>query len=147
MTREISSAATPFYKFVLPPLLVCLALFLGSIPDSHIGANPHRERRILVALMMVIACGAAVSGWRLRRVSVDGDSLRISNYFREIRVPLREVEAIAGGRWPNQQRITIVFRAQTEFGRKIVFQPQSVMLYPRQEHPAAEELRAIVRAG
>ena len=59
----------------------------------------------------------------LKRVRIDGGTLLISNYWKEIEVPVREVVAVRGSDWSNGQ-ITITFEHDTEFGKSIMFIPE-----------------------
>ena len=83
-------------------------------------------------------------GMRLKKVRLDQDALLISNYFREVRVPLRDVTNVSGNRWVNTRQITVTFDRETGFGKSIVFMPKVKFLWPGQEHPAAQELRELV---
>ena len=95
MSTTLSSRWTPFYKFVIP-LLVIGGMGTGAVmgflhPEAQKmppGLGPY-QAWILMAVAVVIAI--AVMWWalgRLMRVELDGDELIISNYRTEIRVPL-----------------------------------------------------------
>lgn len=59
----------------------------------------------------------------LKRVSIEGDKLLVSNYFTEIEIPLSEVEHVDGPDWSSLRRITLVLRKPSKFGEEIVFAP------------------------
>ena len=82
-------------------------------------------------------------GLQLKRVRMDDEALYVSNLFREIRVPLSEMEHVSdflGSRQGN--RVTITLRYSTPFGRNIVFLPRSSR--PGRADPVVHELRALI---
>ena len=130
MSTTLSSRWTPFYKFVIP-LLVIGGMGTGAVmgflhPEAQKmppGLGPY-QAWILMAVAVVIAI--AVMWWalgRLMRVELDGDELIISNYRTEIRVPLANVVKIGGPSRSNPPRYTLTFEEPTELGRIIAFIP------------------------
>lgn len=130
MSTTLSSRWTPFYKFVIPLLV------LGGIGTSGVMAYVHPDARtmppglrpdqgwIFIAAAAVIAI--AVMWWtlgRLMRVELDDDELIISNYRTEIRVPLANVSRIGGPSRSNPPRYTLTFEEPTDLGRTIAFIP------------------------
>lgn len=96
----------------------------------------------------VIAMVAVSVYWyyvRLKKVIVEEDGLVVSNFVREIRVPWRDIAGVAGSRWVNTRQITITLDRDLGFGTSIVFMPKTRILWPGQEHPAAQELRDLIR--
>ncbi len=59
----------------------------------------------------------------LKRVVIKGDTLLISNYLKEISIPLSQVRYVDGPDWSSLRRITLVLREPSEFGEEIVFAP------------------------
>ena len=80
-------------------------------------------------LLFCVVVGIAIflvvlQGLPLKRVRMDDESLYISNYLREIRMPLSgmaHVSELLG--WRQGNRVTITFRNDTPFGRTITFMP------------------------
>ena len=60
---------------------------------------------------------------RLKEVSVDDDFLYVSNYRKEIAIPLSEIYDVTENVWVNIHPVTIHLRSPSEFGDKIVFMP------------------------
>ena len=142
MPRVISSALTFFYKFVFP--LVWIAGFgAGTIVVLLV-----RPRDLPWPIFPVFwLLGSVAFGWcfgRLKKVTVDADGLLISDYFREVRVPWRSISEVKG-RMMNQPLITITLHADIGLGSSVIFIPKVRFLWPFQEHPAAEELREMIR--
>ena len=150
MATTLSSRWTPFYKFVIPLLVI------GGVGTSAVMAYLHPEPQkmppglgpnqvwILMAVAAVIAI--AVMWWalgRLMRVELDDDELIISNYRTEIRVPLSNVAKIGGQSLSNPPRYTLTFEEPTDLGRTIAFIPPiGWTLRRRRERDEVLELRA-----
>jgi len=150
VATQLSSRWTPFYKFVIPLLVV------GGIGTSTVVAYLHPEPQnmppglnpdqawILMAVVAVIAI--ALMWWalgRLMRVELDDDDLLISNYRTEIRVPLANVAKISGPSRSNPQRYTLTFEEPTDLGRTIAFMPPIAWTLRRmKERDEVVELRA-----
>lgn len=93
-------------------------------------------------LVMWIA-GSAFIIWscgRLKRVRIDGGFLYVSNYRREITVPLSMIESVTENRWLNIHPVTVRFRVPTEFGQAITFMP-TARFWNLSSHPVVRELR------
>ena len=81
---------------------------------------------------------------RLKKVAIDSDGLVISNYFREVRVPWRNIVDVSGSRWVNTRQIKLAFDRDIGFGTSIIFMPKIRLLWPGQESPIAQELRDLI---
>ena len=75
----------------------------------------------------------------------DADGLVVSNFRREIRVPWRDIVEVSGSRWVSTRQVTITLDRDLGFGTSIIFMPKTRILWPGQEHPAAQELRDLIR--
>lgn len=146
----LSSRWTPFYKFVIPLLVI------GGVGTSAVMAYRHPEPQKMppglhpdqVWILMAVAAAIAlvVMWWtlgRLMRVELDDDELIISNYRTEIRVPLSNVAKIGGPSRSNPPRYTLTFEEPTDLGRTIAFIPPiGWTLGRRKERDEVVELRA-----
>jgi hypothetical protein len=144
--RTLSSAQTFMMKVILPVFWIgvfgagMLILWLGAMQRSA-GAGASSGMRWPV-LMMWIA-GTAFIVWscaRLKRVRIDREFLYVSNYRREIVVPLSAIEAVTENRWINIHPVTVRFRVPTEFGQSITFMP-TARFWGWSSHPVVQELR------
>ena len=101
-------------------------------------------------LFLVAWVAGALSFWwwcvPLKRVRADGGALYVSNFRKEIVVPLNFIESVTENRWINIHPVTIHFRGDTEFGRKISFMPKSRVMFFWSSHPVVGELRRMVGA-
>jgi hypothetical protein len=154
MRRNLSSAQTFLMKFVFPT--VWLAGFvLGTVTLFTTGGFVDHEGLPPPPEMKWVFLGATVLGglflyWccmRLKRVQIDEQWLYVSNYFREIRLPLRDIEDVAENRWINIHPITLSLRRETDFGSDITFMPKTRWWGFWQPHPVIGELENAIRRG
>lgn len=138
MPRVISSAQTFIVKFILPFVIVGM-MTLGAAAGGR-GIWPF-----FFPLIVMVAVSIYWYYVRLKKVSVDADGLVVSNFVREIRVPWRDIAQVTGSRWVSTRQITITLDRDLGFGTSIIFMPKTRILWPGQEHPAAEELRNLIR--
>ncbi len=144
--RTISSGWTFFYKVIFTPLwsflfgVATIAMWLGHMTDSH-GAQPPPEMKYLFLVLWLTgtafitkSCGG------LKRVSIRDGKIYISNFRREIAVPLAAVRSVSESRWNNMHPVTIRFNSVTAFGEKITFMP-TMRFLNWGRHPIVEELR------
>ncbi len=125
MEERLSSSLTFVQKFLVN------ALWLGGGGFSLL--LNKRCDPIMPIFFLIIAAGLYWSGGRVKKVERVGDVLRISNYFREIEVPLTEVESVSESRLMRTTLISLTFRQPTLFGSTIVFIPKSTVFggWPR----------------
>lgn len=130
MATTLSSRWTPFYKFVIPLLVI------GGTGTSAVTAYLHPEAKTMPPglrpdqgwILMVVAAviAVAVMWWalgRLMRVELNDDELIISNYCTEIRVSLSNVARIGGPSRSSPPRYTLTFEEPTDLGRTVAFIP------------------------
>jgi hypothetical protein len=136
--RVISSAQTFIVKFILPFLIVGMMAF--GVARGGRGIWPF-----MFPLMMAVGVSIYWYYGRVKKVAVDANGLVISNFLREIRVPWRDIVQVSGSRWVSTREITVTFDRDLGFGYSIIFMPKTRLLWPGQEHPAAQELRDLIR--
>ncbi len=149
MSTPLSSRWTPFYKFILP-VIVIGTLGFGTYyawvrPErQHLPAGMPPENGWMLMAGIVVIAGAVIY-WTVRdlvRLELDDDELIISDYRSEIRVRLVNIESISGRSLTDPKRHTISFTESTEFGRRVTFMPPIAWtLLPIGEHQAVVELR------
>jgi hypothetical protein len=147
MRRTLSSAQTFLMKFVLPTVWLggfgaatVLLFTTGSVTDLD-GFPLSSEVRWLFLGVAVLG-GLSLYWWcmRLKWVAVDEQWLYVSNYVREIRVPLRDIEDVSENRWVNIRPVTVWLRRETEFGTQIIFMPKTRWWGFWRAHPVVDEL-------
>ena len=118
MERIISSPYTWYDKFLRPPLMfgfLTPLLICGVLSD-----------RLLSIRLIPILVLDVLEYWHVKGLMIVGivqNYLTISNFKRNIRVPLTEIVKITYNRWSPHQVVWIHFRESTEFGAKIKFIP------------------------
>jgi hypothetical protein len=140
----LSSRLTPFYKFVLPTLILagmCFGAVMAYVHPESMNGPDGWTRDYAWALMLGFGVLMAGVVWwfagRLVSVELDDDELVISNYRAEIRVMLSNLEAISGPTITNPPRYTLTFVEATEFGRKVTFMPPQDLTFRRQAEARA----------
>lgn len=148
MKRSLSSEFTVFFKFFpafwIPFLgLGVLGAFLGVLQGKN-GEPPSLSFDLLVLVFWI---GGSVFSYLtcapLKEMSIDDDCLYVSNYFREISIPLTDVADITERSWINFHPVTVRLKRSSVFGNRITFMPQRGMLYFGSSHPVVAELRAL----
>jgi hypothetical protein len=134
-------------KFIFPPMWITLwaigtaTMFFGHQKD----ADDPAKWFFLIALI----AGALLFYWtcmRLKRVSVDDDYLYVSNYFKEIAIPLSDIVDVTENRWVNPHPVTIHLLSPSAFGDKIVFMPTIRFFSFLSSHPVVEELKELANS-
>ncbi len=64
----------------------------------------------------------------LKNVSVDGQFLRVSNFLKEIVIPLTKVKCVRQIEEFRSKLIGISFQASTKFGQQIKFMPDGLLM-------------------
>ena len=147
MQRTLSSAWTLFEKIIVPVIsIVGFGLGTASMYSGKGGTPPGPEMKWM--FLGILLVGSAFIYWfcaRLKQVRIDDEALYISNYLKEVRVPLREIAEVSENRWVNIHPVTIEFQRDTEFGRSVVFMPKMRWFGGWSSHPVVAELREAAR--
>ena len=152
MQRDLSSAQTFSTKIIFPVLWIggfglgTIMIFVvgGGLHDKT-GTPPPAEMKWIFFAAWTLGSGFIYWGCvRLKRVRMDETSLYISNYLREVQVPLRQVMAVTENRGLNIHPVTITFRSATEFGDRVVFMPKVRWFGLWTSHPVVAEIQEAV---
>ncbi len=140
--RTISSSLTFFWKYIMPfawitgmGLGACVALF-----GVQSGAWTSHDRRFFLAFWIGGSVFLSWFGGRLKWVRLDGDSLLVSNYRTEVRIPLTEIANVTQDILWQPSTITIHLRNASPMGKRIVFIAESAWFFLSKEHPLVDEL-------
>jgi hypothetical protein len=79
-------------------------------------------------------------------VRVDDNFLYVSNYLKEITIPLSQIYDVTENLWINIHPVTIHLKTPSEFGDKIKFMPTVRYFAWFQSHPIVEELKELSAA-
>jgi hypothetical protein len=135
--RKISSSWTFFQAFVFPPIWMLLVLGILLIVEWPMGA--------LIPLTMILS----LSIWfvfclQLRVVHVDDRFLYVSNYRREITIPLSDVHEITEKAWLSLRPVILHLSTPSAFGPRIRFMPKTWQAFFWSSHPIVAELEKMV---
>jgi hypothetical protein len=144
MKRELSSKQTFFLKIILPIFFVVMMTiaFLGIIFSSR-----GNELLIMVIVFLMIGFVGIISMYltvmRYKKVSVDELFLYVSNYRKEIKIPVSVIDDVTEIKWIRTRPITIHLKNGSEFGRKIVFTPKLDGFRIFADNPLIAELKEL----
>jgi hypothetical protein len=147
---DLSSAWTFFYKFVFPALWISgfglgtVALWLDALTVETTHSPSSAMKFVFLSVWIV---GSAFILWScagLKRVRADEQQLFVSNYLREICIPLSVVRDVKQNRWLNIRPITIYFGDVTEFGDRATFMPKRrIAVRLGRVDPVVDELKQL----
>ena len=133
-------------KIIFPALWIplwgfgTLMMFLGQFE----GALESPKWVFLFAWL----AGSAFIYWscaRLKKVSVDSDFLYVSNYLREISIPLSDIRDVTENVWLNIHPVTVHLKSPSDCGDKIIFMPKIRFSF-FSSHPVVTELKDMAGA-
>ena len=161
MKRLLSSRATWFWKWGFPLLwsglfgAITLTLLAGGVTFKTNGVPVAPATNEMLRWLFVGAwlLGSTVIWWLgalLKSVSIDENTLYVSNFRREVAVPLTEIVGARENQWVhvgNRNLIKIELRAACALGKTVTFVPTGVAPRNRfgttKTHPIVAELQAI----
>jgi hypothetical protein len=128
MIRTISSGKTFIIKIIFPLLWLAMILvlvvflFLGEryFHVTFNGPLPIPIRWVIVGSQIIIFMIIWLPSRKLKRVRMDEQFLYISNYWKEIKVPLQEVADVKSTWW-DISGVTVTLRNPTLIGSRIHF--------------------------
>ena len=140
--RVISSSWTMPFKVLVPLALVALSIVLVLGLFAYPSQPPSDA---VVGTLLTLGATAFFCWWgaKLKRVGLDDKNLYVSNWIKEISIPLREIESVGHfqGGWP----VLVRLKTRSEFGCTIFFLATwKPILFST--HPIVEELRQLVKS-
>ena len=145
-TERLSGHVTWFFKFVLPVIWIWGAsmfpklLWFASMSNEGIPAYSTVTKVGLSILYLLIGGLLYRSYANLKSVRMDSRNLFISNYFREIRVPLSMVDDVTESKHDKNHPITIHLAQPSGFGPKITFIPKECKFKFWLSHPLVDHI-------
>jgi hypothetical protein len=148
MTNMItfSSRLTFVYKVIFP------VIWISGFGLGMIGVELAHDTPLAVKFTFatVWVLGTVFIMWLcapLKRVRAGDSALYVSNYLKEISVPVGLIDRVTENRWINIHPVTIHLSADTEFGRKIVFMPKARMALVWSRHPVVGEIERLAQTA
>lgn len=136
MKKRLSTSMTFFWKYIFPP--VWLGGFgigtIGAISTLGINGLPFLIGLIFGFGLIYYVC------IRAKKVDIDDNFLYISNFRKNIQVPLENVKNVSDNVLLSPRPIFIEFHNITEFGKKIMFIGYTEMFLFFSDHPAVKEI-------
>lgn len=149
MKRQLSTKLTILAKIILPGLwlfivgLITLMAFLGLEPKSTSQPLP---KFLLLGMLIGGATIYYFTVMKFMAVAVDNRFLYVSNFLKEVSIPLSNVRNVTEIVWLRGNPVTIHLRTPSEFGSKITFIPKSKgFTKSLQSHPVVAELRQMTQ--
>lgn len=149
MRRTLSSPLTFFYKFVFPAgiigagLVFAVGQFLGKFRRTDEPPMTGLELLLFIGCLAVITAIMGAYAKSLKRIRVDGRTLYVSNYLKEISIPLSAIVDVTESASRRYFSLSIHLEQPSAFGAKIVFRPRW-RLYWSGTHPLVQEIKAMV---
>jgi ABC-type amino acid transport system permease subunit len=144
--HTLSSRLTFYFTFIFAPLLGLIGILALAI-FWHGSARAKGDVPLALAFFFLLFwCGLAalfitrVVRWK--RVRIDTTSFFISNYFKQIQVPLSQLSGVRELRRFGPRTIALTFSPATAFGEVVRFRPHMYLWFWR-EHPVVAELKTI----
>lgn len=156
--RVLSSSQSLAAMYVVPYLQILLTpavfggLYLGWFGQA--GAPAARLPLAVDARLAVLGFWLALTalqvwwGSRLKRVAVDDEMIYISDYFREVALPLSAIAEVRELRWLRLHPVIVELSGETPWGGTIWFMPKIRFFTPGfLSHPVVQELRDLAFAA
>lgn len=153
MERRLSSSLTFFHKAIFPLLWTALFGLVAirglvnpeGIDFSRMPGGASLGNRIF--LLIVFLAGAVFLYWhgrRLKSVRLVDNHLIVSDYFKEHKISIALIDDVMQNTLLHSRPITIHFKQETPFGRKIVFIPAGVgRIFSFKPDKMVHEIRAL----
>lgn len=117
-------------------------IFLVLRGDLFPGDRSFIPLTVLVAI--IVTAQLVWIAFRIKKVETDGKYLYVSNYMKQVALPLSDVSHVNEMRWMQPYWITLQLRRPSEFGEKIVFIPPFRLLSFWTENPLVDELKSMI---
>src|SRR5262245_44081726 len=146
MRRRLSSFHTFIQKIIIP-VIWFTGLGIGTLAVFDQSEQTDKTSPWIFLLFGLTSILFLYWGCiRLKVVSLDESFLYVSNYLKEISIPLSEVAAVRENRWLNGNLVTIHLKSPSEFGNKIIFMRKVIFLLLWRSHPVVSELERLARS-
>jgi hypothetical protein len=146
---QLSSSQTTGWKFHFPTYWTAgfgaaiVGIWLGAFRGPNHELAPAAMRWQLLGVWLISSTLLIRFGWRLHRVSLHDSTLTVSNYFREISIPMANVSRVTQSYMSKPPTITIHLKQPTALGRRILFIPAE-QRPDLPEHPTTRVLKEIL---
>lgn len=146
---EISSVWTFFAKFLFPlPFVIfsfsiVFSAWFGNHLPTHIEISSSQMKYLSLYFPIIFIGVPVLLCGRLKRLRLDRENLYISNYFKEVVVPIANIKEVEEHLGLRLAPTRIYFRQATSFGSEIYFIPRDTFLPWRPSLVVAELRKSI----
>jgi hypothetical protein len=136
--KELSSSLTFFYKYLV--ILIWIGGFgIGTRAVLLAGPSDPKWVQYMVIWVLFSAFIFFTTG-NVKKVFLEKDCLIVSNFLKEIKIPVSEIEAVDGSTYLSPKLVWFRLKSPSPFGRKISFIPKRRMSPGIGKHPLVVEL-------
>ena len=125
-TTWLSGEVITFLNKLAFPV-VWLAVISGAFLMAFVRSGHIWIASDFKLLFIIVLLATAFMIWfslRLQRVGYAGKDLVVSNYWREVRIPFTQVEAVESVWWYRRRLVRIRLRSESPFGLVIYYLPK-----------------------
>ncbi len=136
MKKRLSTSMTFFWKYIFSTIWLggFGIVTIGAISTLGINGLPFLIALIFGFGLIYYVC------IRAKKVDIDDNFLYVSNFRKNIQVPLENVKNVSDNVLLSPRPIFIEFHNTTEFGKKIMFIGYTEMFLFFSDHPAVKEI-------
>jgi hypothetical protein len=130
-------------KVIFPGFWITIS---GAVFVAMFLAEGAKNVPAKIIFLLLWSMGTAYLYWtciRLKAVSIDDDSLYVSNYIKEITIPLSSIYDVTENRLTNVHPVTIRLKSPSEFGNEVIFMPKVRVFSFFSSHPVVAELKEL----
>ena len=144
MRRELSSKLTPLYRWIIPTILTIAAVVVvWRLAGLGMPGRPEPASLVVALVMVALLLIVARIFDKGKHVWIDDNALIVSDYRKQTRIDLSEVESVEATRFMKPDRVCVRFNRTTIFGDNIVFFPPSQWFRVPSRNPIAVELERL----
>ena len=126
--QRVSTNLTLFYKIFLPTFWIVFftsfGVYVWFFNTGNIGnISAGMFKIIYLIFFIVFLLLFYFSIMSLKRVEMDGQSIYVTNYFKHFKYSYGNIEKIVEAPYPFVKLVTIHFKKEGNFGKKIFFVP------------------------
>jgi hypothetical protein len=136
----------PYVFFFILPICLILGLIRMVLWWRAVGSLNSEPPWPFIVVITGFSAWFVWIWWQIKKVSIFGDKLYVSNYLTEVAIPISEILDVRGMLLSDPQVVTIKLRGESEFGSKIRFLATYRWFGGWSTHPIVKELLDMVRS-
>ena len=136
--KELSSPFTFFYKYIF--ILIWIVGF-GRSTQAVLLAGPADPKWLpYMGVWVMISLFIFFSSGNVKKVSLGGGKIQVSNFLRTVEIDVSEIESIDGSSYLSPRLLWFNLKTKSAFGTKISFLPVFRPSKGIGKHPLIHEL-------